>query len=294
MSATDSPTPYGERLAEALSERGNICVGIDPHPQLLDEWSLPQNARGVRDFALRTLEAISDQVAAIKPQSAFFEEYGSAGVEVLEELLAGARELGVLTILDVKRGDIGSTMAGYARAYLSEHSSLRADAVTVSPYLGVGSLQPAFEMAGRTGRGLYVLGLTSNPEGAQVQHARDKDSRAVAATVVDEVEMRNQQLTVGSEIGHIAPFGLVVGATIGCAAQSLDINFERFSGSFLSPGIGAQGAGVDEVKAIFGAASARVLVSVSRAVLTAGPDNYALRRAAENLRVAMKGVLADK
>ena len=163
--------PFGARLADAMDDQGPLCVGIDPHPSLLDAWGLADSAAGLRDFALRTVDAVAGRVAAVKPQSAFFERHGSAGIAVLEETLAALRDVGTLSVLDVKRGDIGSTMAGYARAYLSDGAPLAADSITVSPYLGYGSLTPALDLAEASGRGIFVLALTSNPEGASTPSA---------------------------------------------------------------------------------------------------------------------------
>ena len=129
-----SRRPFGSRLADAMDDHGPLCVGIDPHPNLLEAWGLADSAAGLRDFALRTIDAVGGHVAAVKPQSAFFERHGSAGIAVLEEALAALRDLGTLSVLDVKRGDIGSTMAGYAQAYLSDDAPTAADAITVSPY----------------------------------------------------------------------------------------------------------------------------------------------------------------
>ena len=159
----EGPASFGTRLTEAVRLRGPLCVGIDPHPALLLEWGLPVSLAGVQRFALTTIDALGGEVAVIKPQSAFFEAYGSRGIAVLERVLAAAKEAGALTLLDVKRGDIGSTMSAYAQAYLSDDSALAADAITLSPYLGFGSLRPAFELAASTGRGVFVLALTSNP-----------------------------------------------------------------------------------------------------------------------------------
>ena len=118
------------------------------------------------------VEALGEMVPVFKPQSAFFEAYGSAGIAVLERTLADIEAAGALSLLDVKRGDIGSTMDAYAAAYLTDGSPLAADAITLSPYLGFGSLAGAIALADEAGRGVYVLALTSNPEGPQIQHAR--------------------------------------------------------------------------------------------------------------------------
>ena len=162
---------FGQRLRRAVADRGRIVAGIDPHASLLEAWSLPDTPEGLREFSRRSLAAVAGTVAAIKPQSAFFERHGSAGVAVLEELLRDAREAEVLTILDVKRGDIGSTMGAYAQAHLRPGAPLEADAITVSPYLGAGSLDPAAQLAAEHGKGLFLLALTSNPAGPQASWA---------------------------------------------------------------------------------------------------------------------------
>ena len=262
-------TAFGVRLDEALDKRGSLCAGIDPHPALLDAWGLPDSAAGLSAFAETCVEAFASTAAVIKPQSAFFETYGSAGIAVLERTVAACRAAGALVCLDVKRGDIGTTMAAYARAYLDATSPLACDAVTLSPYLGVGSLQPAFDLAVEHGAGVFVLALTSNPEGPQVQHARGADGRSVAQTVLDELAERN------ADVDPVGSFGVVVGATIGSA----DVDFSVMNGPFLVPGIGAQGGTAEDVRRIFGDACRFVLPAVSREILRHGPDVAALRAA---------------
>ena len=270
---------FGARLAAAMDAHGPLCVGIDPHPGLLRAWGLPDDASGLASFARAVTDALGGRVAALKPQSALFERHGSAGVAVLEEVVAAGRETGTLVIVDAKRGDIGSTMAAYADAYLRDGSPLAGDALTVSPYLGFGSIAPAVEAAQATGRGLFVLALTSNPEGASVQHARDSQGMSVAARVADEARALNEREVAasGAELGSV---GLVVGATIGDAAARTGVDLAAVRGPLLAPGVGAQGAGADELAAVFGAARRAVLASSSRGVLAAGPDTEALRRAA--------------
>ncbi|OBY93835.1 orotidine-5'-phosphate decarboxylase [Actinomyces oris] len=259
-----------------MDDHGPLCVGIDPHPSLLEAWGLADSAAGLRDFSLRTVDAVGGHVAAVKPQSAFFERHGSAGIAVLEETLAALRDLGTLSILDVKRGDIGSTMAGYAQAYLSDDAPLAADSITVSPYLGYGSLTPALNLAEASGRGVFVLALTSNPEGAGIQHAVNGD-QAVAAGIVEGVTASNAQARGEDRLGCI---GLVIGATVGGAVSDLGIDLQRANGPLLAPGVGAQGAGPAELEAVFGAARRQVLASTSRGVLKTGPSIEALRKAA--------------
>lgn len=273
---SQSRRPFGARLADAMEDQGPLCVGIDPHPSLLDDWGLSDSAMGLRDFALRTVDAVGGRVAAVKPQSAFFERHGSAGIAVLEETLAALRDIGTLSVLDVKRGDIGSTMAGYAQAYLSDGAPLAADSITVSPYLGYGSLAPALDLAEACGRGIFVLALTSNPEGASIQHAVSGD-RAVAAGIVEGVAVSNA--AAGAE-GRLGSIGLVVGATIGEAVSGLEIDLLGANGPLLAPGVGAQGAGQAELKSVFGPARRHVLAATSRGVLKAGPSIEALRASA--------------
>lgn len=267
---------FGEKLASRMKQYGAVCVGIDPHPALLQAWGLPDNAGGVRAFGLRVVEAVGEQAAALKPQSAFFERHGSAGIAALEDILAACRDVGVPSILDVKRGDIGSTMDGYCEAYLS--GSLEADAITLSPYLGAGSLKKTAYRFAEAGKGVFLLGLTSNPEGASVQH-KGGAGQSVAGDIVRAAQTWNDELAPGA----VGPVGLVVGATIGQAARNLDIDLDAFSGIFLSPGIGAQGAGARELREVFGAAKERTLASVSRSILSQGPSVEGLHNACHSL-----------
>lgn len=275
---------FGERLAGRMADLGAVCTGIDPHSRLLESWGLEDSAAGVREFGLRTVDALWEHSAAFKPQSAFFERHASKGVAALEDVLAHCRQAEVPVILDVKRGDIGSTMDGYADAYLS--GPLRSDAITVSPYLGPGSLEKTAKRAGQGGQGLFVLALTSNPEGPQLQHAGGP-GHSVAGTVVTSVEAWNRNIAPN----QVGPFGLVVGATIGDAAKDLEINLEDFSGIVLAPGVGAQGAGAAELRSVFGASLARVLASASRSILAGGPDAAGLREGFMRTRDAVAAAL---
>ena len=265
---------FGARLTTAVSLRGPLCVGVDPHPALLEQWGLPATADGLEPFAMTCVEGLAGDIAVLKPQSAFFETYGSAGIAVLERFIAAARAAGALVLLDVKRGDIGSTMAAYAAAYLAEGAPLAADAVTLSPYLGFGSLDPALEIAERTGRGVFVLALTSNKEGATVQRATMAGGRSVAQEIVDEAAARNAG---ASPIGSV---GLVIGATVG----RTELDLSQLNGAILAPGFGAQGGTVADLRTVFGASLRHVLPSSSREILRQGPDVTALRDAALRVR----------
>lgn len=258
--------PYFTRLTSVTAARGALCVGVDPHPQILQAWGLPVDAAGVERLAMTMAEALGEQVAVFKPQSAFFEMHGSRGIAVLEKLIIALRERGALVIMDAKRGDIGSTMAAYAQAYLANGSPLAVDALTVSPFLGFGSLQPAIDLADATGRGLYVLARTSNPEGASVQLSVPDGAPSLSQLIIDAARDHN----AATELNSI---GVVVGGThadLGCDVSGMN-------GSILVPGIGAQGGRVADLPELFGAAAALVLPSASREVMAGGPSPAGLR-----------------
>lgn len=262
--------PFGARLRQALDTRGQLCVGIDPHASLLAAWGLGDDLAGLETFSRTVVEALADRVAVLKPQAAFFERFGSKGVAVLERTVEEAREAGALVLMDAKRGDIGSTMAAYAEAFLSPGSPLFSDAVTVSPYLGFGSLRPALDLAREQGCGVFALALTSNPEGAEVQRAVGADGESVAASVLRQLAAENEGAA------PLGSFGAVVGATLADAGVELAVN-----GPLLAPGIGAQGATMADLPRVFGASVINVVPSVSRDVLRHGPSVPALREAAE-------------
>jgi len=270
QSRADQSGAFGSRLAAAMAARGPLCVGIDPHPGLLADWGLNDDVAGLERFSLTVVEAVASLAAAVKPQVALYERHGSAGMAVLERTLAASSEAGVLSIADAKRGDIGSTMAAYADAWLRDGSSLAADSVTLSPYLGFESLRPALDLAAQYGRGVFVLALTSNPEGKSVQHVGGADS--VARRIVAEAAAENRRYD-----GALGSVGLVVGATIGSALEDLDIDLGPVRGAILAPGLGAQGATPADLRATFGAAYPSVLATSSRGILAAGPSVAALR-----------------
>jgi orotidine-5'-phosphate decarboxylase len=266
-------TTFGARLHAAIAARGPFCVGIDPHASLLHAWELEDDVAGLETFARTVVEAVAPHVSVVKPQSAFYERFGSRGIAVLERVLADARAAGALTLLDVKRGDIGTTSQAYADAYLDPASPLAADAITVSPFLGFGSLDPVIDTARSHDAGVFVLALTSNKEGPEVQHARVEGGGTVAEGILDHLRALND----GAR--PLGSFGAVVGATIGSLPDAMAQDALAFNGPILAPGFGAQGGTVADVRRLFGSAAA-VLPSSSRDVLRAGPDPAAMRDAA--------------
>jgi orotidine-5'-phosphate decarboxylase len=272
---------FGARLRDAMLRRGPLCLGIDPHPELLQAWGLPISPDGLAAFCDICVQAYAD-FAIVKPQVAFFEAYGAAGYAVLERTIAALRDAGVLVLADAKRGDIGSTMAAYAVAWTGD-SPLAADAVTASPYLGFGSLQPLLDTAAAQGRGVFVLAATSNPEGATVQRA-DANGRTVAQLIVDQAAAANR-----ARRGQPGSVGVVVGAPgAGVDREPGGVpDISELGGPVLVPGIGAQGGQAKALRGLGGAAPGQLLPAVSREVLHAGPPVAALRAAGERMRDAV-------
>ncbi len=264
-------TAFGERVRATIEEHGRLCVGIDPHEHLLAQWDLDVSARGARELGLRVVAAAAGRVGVVKPQVSFFERWGSVGFAALEEVLAAARAAGLIVIADAKRGDIGTTMDAYARAWLAPGSPLQVDALTVNPYLGVGSLSEAVDFAHTHDRGLFVLAATSNPQAAGLQSAATDAGLTVAGAVVAEASLENMARRTGDEWGSI---GFVIGATVDRSAMGLSEALAP-PAPILAPGFGAQGASLSDLGAIFGALAPLVLANASRSILAAGPDDLA-------------------
>jgi orotidine-5'-phosphate decarboxylase len=258
---------FGDRLDGAFAAHGQLCLGIDPHAFLLESWGLPDSAAGVREFGLRCVDAATGVVGIVKPQVAFFERHGSQGYAALEDVLAAARGAGLLVIADAKRGDVGSTVAAYGAAWLTPGSPLEVDAMTLSAYQGVGSLAEVITLATASGKGLFVLAATSNPESVETQMALRKrgtlPGKTVAAGIVAEVhEYNNTESRLG-------PVGVVIGATVRASDYGIDSG-ELASTPILGPGFGAQGAQVSGLVALYGAVAGNVIVNLSRSVLRHG------------------------
>ena len=264
------PETFSRKIELAFAKYGQLCVGIDPHAELLEENGFDQSVLGLREFSFTLLEEISGKVGIIKPQISFFERFGSAGFSILEELCSEATSRGLLVIADAKRGDIGTTMAAYASAWLDKSAPFIVDALTVSPYLGVGSLAPAVSIAAERGKGLFVLCATSNSEGKVLQGARI-GATTVAAQVASEVATLNSIAAQSrSRFGNV---GLVIGATVDVKEFGIEsVNSELESGyaPILAPGFGAQGASLTDAKKLFGANAKNVIYTISRSALRDG------------------------
>lgn len=297
MSRTTSE-PFGERFAAAIAARGQFCVGIDPHAGLLREWGLDDTVEGLERFALAAVDAVAPYCSVVKPQSAFYERFGSRGIAVLERVIAESRAAGALVLLDVKRGDIGSTSQAYAEAYLDPSSPLASDAITISPYLGFGSLMPFIDVARLHGAGLFVLAATSNKEGPEVQAAVTPDSAGDVGgrTVASAMLAHLRDLNAGAR--PVGSFGAVVGATLRdgsflassgqASGTGLDL---AINGPILAPGYGEQGGTAADILRIFGASAHHVVASSSRGVLRLGPDATAMRGAVDRANDELRSLL---
>lgn len=282
------PASFGDRLASAVRERSPLCVGIDPHAATLAAWGLGRDEQGLAAFGAALVDAATGRAAIVKPQVAFFEAAGVAGYRALDATIRRARDAGLLVVADVKRGDIGTTGDDYALAWLDRDGPFAADAMTVSPYLGYGSLRGTIDVARRNGAGVFVLAATSNPEARVLQTAvlaeGPRTGRTVAAGIVLDVADDNR--SVGDQA--LGDVGLVLGATLRLDDFGIDADAIG-SAPVLAPGFGAQGARIEDLRALYGARAEQVLVSESRGLLTDGPDGVAALVAdrADRIRTAL-------
>lgn len=286
----DARSRFGQRLAGVFADRGHLCVGVDPHRSLLTRWDLPDTAEGVREFGLKVVAAASASVGMIKPQVAFFERFGSAGYLALEDVLLAARETGLMVIADVKRGDIGTSVDAYAHAWLTRGSGLECDAMTASAYQGVGSLANAMAFAEASGKGIFVLAGTSNPEAALIQAALVQrpsgGEMSVARAIIEDVAIHNRQQWAASGSAAMGSVGVVLGATADLVSLGIDTAADSDLAGIpvLAPGFGHQGAQVRDLHSVYGLMSPAVIVTESRSILSAGPGGIVdavARRASE-------------
>lgn len=274
---------FASRLQQKILEHSPLCVGVDPSASLLKSCGLPDSPQGALDFGRRVLEAADFRISLLKPQSAFFERFGSTGLRALEELVTLARSKDVLVLLDGKRGDIDTTGAAYAEGYFSATTSLRVDAVTTHPYLGLAALDPFLEIAIRNQGAVFVVVRSSNPEGQELQTAKLANGLTVAQSLCREITARNRRLGEG-----LGPIGAVVGATCDDAAETIAALPHSF---ILAPGVGAQGATMQDVLSRMPGARGRVLPNVSRAILANGGGTGDVRTTIRNLQDQARALL---
>ncbi len=274
---------FASRFAKVRSDLGPLVWGLDPSGAVLRAWELGDDPGGLDRFADIVLAAAAGTVGLVKPQSAFFERHGWRGIRTLARLIADARSAGLLVILDVKRGDVGSTNDAYAQAYLGAGAPLEADAITVHPYLGLAAMDSFVAGAHESGSCLLVVARSSNPEGRAVQSARERSGRQVDEALLQEIGKLNQALAPG----QLGP----VGAVVSPVRIEPGLNLASAQALFLAPGIGAQGITSQDVAEVFAACPDRVMPSASRSLLTAGPDIGALRDGAAAMAAEFRALL---
>jgi orotidine-5'-phosphate decarboxylase len=260
---------FAERFAAVRAAAGPLVWGLDPSGPLLERWGLGDTPDGLDRFADIVLPVAACTVGVVKPQSAFYERHGWRGIRTLTRLMADARSAGLLVILDVKRGDVGSTNDAYAQAYLGKDAPLAADAITVHPYLGLGAMSAFVTRAYQSGGGVLVVTRSSNPEGRPMQ-------APVEAALLREIGQLNAELAPGA----LGPVG---------AEPELDLASANCL--FLAPGVGAQGASPQDVARVFAACPDRVMPSASRSLLAAGPGESQLRDAVADLAAEFRRTL---
>lgn len=274
---------FADRLCDAIDRVGSpICVGLDPVadrlPLAVREGRSPVDA--IERFSMGVIEAVSEVVGVVKPQSACFERYGPEGVGVLWRVIHRAREAGLLVVLDAKRGDIGLTAGHYAAAAVDAG----ADAITANAYLGAGTLSPLTD----AGLGVFALVRTSNPEGDAIQGARLADGRSVAELVAGELAEFGRAHTGARGLSAV---GAVVGATK--AADAAALRLAMPDQVFLVPGFGAQGGKAEDLHAMVrpsskSACESGVLVTASRSVIYPEPGGGRWQDDVKDAAVSMR------
>jgi orotidine-5'-phosphate decarboxylase len=275
---------FASRFAAARSERGPLVWGLDPSGALLEAWGLGDTAAGLDRFADIMIEAAAGTVGLVKPQSAFYERHGWRGIRTLGRLIGDARSAGLLVVLDVKRGDVGTTNEAYAEAFLGPGAPLEADAITVHPYLGLAAMGAFVARAHDAGSCLLVVTRSSGPEGRAGQAAIGESGRSVEEVLLREIGELNGSLAPG-EIGP-------VGAVVGPVHLEPALDLAAAQGLFLAPGVGAQGATPADVARVFAACPDRVMPSASRSLLLGGPDLSRMRDSAAALAAEFRQLLA--
>jgi len=258
---------FGKKLLLTFRQNGQLCVGIDPSHEQLKAWGLPFAVEGAKSFSLSILDAAQANVGIVKFQVAFFEQFGPEGFSLLSQLLIDAQSRELVVIADAKRGDIGSTMAGYARAWLSSEAVFVCDALTVSPYLGTDSLAETAALALENNRGLFVLAATSNPEAKALQ-ASMSAGETVAKSVLDFAE--------SFKVSDLGSIGVVVGATVSASDMGLDSS-RSLSFPVLVPGFGAQGAALSKARSLLSGYAETAICNVSRLVAGASDEGLTSR-----------------
>lgn len=282
---------FGARLGKSMTEFGPLCMGIDPHRALLQDWGYNVDAQGAELFSMRMLQAANGRVAAVKFQLSMFERYGSKGFAALERVLYAARQMGIITIVDCLHGGLPTTISAFADAYFHPDSPMRADAITLLPYYGARSLEGLIDDALQHGCGVFIASLTSNEEGASLQTAIRQSGEYAGKTVAYGITHMAQRFN--DRVQGMGSVGLIIGATIHERLKDSDVAPATFTGPILSPGYGWQGAEADDLRQVFSGTNGNVLVTVSRGIAKHGPHISSLSQATESTLIDIRQALMD-
>lgn len=289
----DSRSSFATRLREAVARTGShLCVGLDPRPELNPPEHAPKDesdearAAASLSFCRDVIDAVADQAVAVKPQAAFFEAFGPAGFAAFHDVARHAASRGLIVVGDVKRGDIGSTSRAYAEAFFRIDSELGRplfDCITINPYFGTDGIAPFVDLAVARGCGVFVLVKTSNPTSSELQD-RDVEGRPLYRHVADLVNRWNSPHV---DVDGYGPVGAVVGATH--PEILAELRGVLTSSWLLLPGVGAQGAGVDDARRGYDSSGTGALTTLSRALTYpwSGGD------APEDWRAAIRAATSD-
>ena len=271
---------FSERLTSAMQEKNTrLCVGLDPRLELLPSFLLESAqkkygdgidsaAKALIDFDRAVIDAVSEHVAAIKFQSAFYEQYGPAGMQALLEGIQYAKSKNIVVILDAKRGDIDSTALAYASAFLGrtvifgkEHGMYDVDSLTINPFLGTDTIKPFLSTAEKYKKGVFILVKTSNPGSSDFQGVIG-DGNSVSERIASFI---HEQGRLSLDSNGYSSIGAVVGATF--ANDAIVLRQMMPHSIFLVPGIGAQGGSIENIKHFFDSAGFGALINSSRSVV---------------------------
>jgi len=300
---------FADRLNEAIKAKGSaICVGLDPRldqiPSQITEAAAKEHkdplvaaAAAIIEFNKGIIDAVHDLVPCVKPQVAFYEVFGAAGMQAFKETIDYAQEKGLLVIADVKRNDIGSTAKAYADAYLGmvdvygeSRAVFDADAITVTPYLGYDGIKPFIENCKEFGKGIFILVKTSNPSSGDLQDLKIEEGNSIFEIIGNFVESWGADDIGKSGYNFV---GAVVGATYPEQAEQLRKIMPN--SIFLVPGYGAQGGGAQDVKPCFNEDGLGAIVNSSRGITFAyeKSDEYDEKTYAQAARAAVEAMKKD-
>lgn len=264
---------FTTKFLNIAKQRGTFCLGIDPTPNLLEKWGLNDDIQGLKVMCNVISSAADENLAIVKPQAAYFERFGPEGMQILRELVDRFHAQGTLVLLDAKRGDINSTNLAYAEAYLGADSQYKFDAITLTAYLGFDSLLPTFEYAHKVCSGIFLVIKSSNPEGEIIQNAliEYKEKRiSVGEYLAIKTSDFNQEY-LDEDLG---PIGAVIGATLTNIDKLL---FILKSSLILMPGIGYQGAKMEDLFVNCKGYTKRIIPIAAREILSLGNNPTLLK-----------------